>query len=54
MKDKEQAKQYAKQYRLENKEKIKEYKNKTFICTCDKVIKINNKKKHLNTIKHIE
>jgi hypothetical protein len=50
--NKEKEKEKAKEYRLNNKEKIKEQRQTKFICECGSYCCIENKVRHLNSLKH--
>ena len=43
-----------KEYRLDNKEKIKLYKTKPYTCECGKTIQINAKSNHNRSQKHLK
>jgi hypothetical protein len=50
--NKDKIKQQKQKYRQENKEKIKEYKKTQFICECGCVCNISSKWMHIKTDKH--
>jgi hypothetical protein len=46
-------KEYDKQYREENKEKINEHKKQKVICECGSMVRINEFLRHTRTFKHM-
>ncbi len=48
------GKEYDKQYYLDNKDKLKEYKNQKYTCECGQILSLQNKSKHKKSKRHQE